>query len=241
MSKKKSKKKESGNSPLRSKSFTIELYPEWSFYMNIIAYIQAFKHAFIIHDKDVKEDGTIKKEHCHLVLVYGGRRTLSSVQNEFKKLQVEPRFVQTCNERAMLRYLTHKDDLDKYQYSRDEIITNMPERVQVAYQDEMTPEIAFNLINEFIDNQDGIISQSYMNKYLFENNLLMGLRRYSSAINNALREHNKAVDNGITRLSERDFLEFKDWQIRNARTTIEAMKKFNERESQKEKKKDVFD
>lgn len=240
--KKTTEKKERATAPLRSKSFAFELYPEWPFFESIIAYIQKFKYAFIVHDKDTKEDGEIKKSHVHLVIMYGGRRTLTSVQNEFKRLGLEPRFVQTCNERAMLRYLTHRDDLDKYQYPRDEIETNAPDRVEIAYADEITSEIAFNMLNEFIDSQEGHITQSQFNKYAFNNGLMVGLRRYSSSLNNALREHNRALDQDFDRMNKADFQEFLMWKNKQNENKIKALEHRLEREGQQnESKPKIFD
>lgn len=236
------KKKVLSTAPLRSKSFTFELYPEWPYFESIIAYITKFKYAFICHDKDTKEDGELKKKHVHVVIMYGGRRTLSSVQNEYKRLQLEPRFIETCNERAMLRYLTHKDDLDKYQYSRDEIETNAPDRVDLAYSDEITSEIAFNMLNEYIDNHEGHITQSQFNKYAFNNGLMIGLRRYSSSLNNALREHNRALDEDYDRMNKSDFQEFLLWKNRQSENKIKALEHRLEREGkQNEVKAKIFD
>ena len=239
MSKKKtSKKKESANSPLRSKSFTMELYPEWNeVFYNIIAYVKQFKYAYIIHDKDIKDDGQLKKTHCHVVILYGGRRTLSSVQNEYKKWGLEPRFVETCNERAMLRYLIHKDDLDKYQYSREEIQTNVPSRVEVALQDEITAEIAFNLLNEYIYENQEYIPQYQFNKYAYENNLMIGLRKYSSAFGNALKEHNRRMENEIDRLNKSEFTQLLQWKLKQEQNKVKALENKNDRE----KKERIFD
>ena len=235
----KKKKKEVAASPLRSKTFALELYPEWNeIYLNIIAYIKGFKHAYIVHDKDVNEEtGELKKAHTHVVIMYGGRRTLTSVQNEFKKWGLEPRFVQTCNERAMLRYLIHKDNLEKYQYSREEIITNVPNRVEVALQDEMTAEIAFNMLNEYIYESGEYIPQYQFNKYAYENNLMIGLRRYSSALNNALREHNRRMENDIDRMNKTEFTQLLQVQLENQKRINKAL----ENRNKKEEKERIFD
>ena len=79
----KKKKSDETSSPTRSLTFTAELYPEWNNYINILAYIQKLKYAYIVHDKDTNENGEVKKIHSHVVIKYGGRRTLSSVKNEF--------------------------------------------------------------------------------------------------------------------------------------------------------------
>lgn len=191
-----SNKKKGGDSssaPLRSRTFTFELYPEWSYFTQIIAYMQKFQYAMILHDKDTHEDtGELKKPHVHVVLKYGGRRTLSSVQNEYKKLNLEKRFCDTCNERAMLRYLIHLDDPDKYQYPKTQVETNMKPACESAWNDEITSDEAFMLLNDYIEQSQEYIKQTDINKYAIKNGLLKGLKAYSSQINNARVEHNQA-------------------------------------------------
>ena len=44
------------SSPQQSRTFTMELYPEWSFFNDIISHIVKEKYALILHDKDVFDD-----------------------------------------------------------------------------------------------------------------------------------------------------------------------------------------
>lgn len=194
MSKKK-KEQNPNSAPLRSRTFTLELYPEWSYFNDIISHITSGKYALILHDKDIKneETGELKKEHVHVVLKYGGRRTLSSVQNEYKIFGLEKRFCDTCNERAMLRYLIHLDDPDKYQYSKDEVDTNMKNDCESAWNDEITSDEAFLSLNEYINESEYQITQAELNFYAIKNGLLRGLKAYGSQINAARLEKNKSI------------------------------------------------
>lgn len=177
--------------PHQSLTFTLELYPEWSFFTNILSHLTSFQYAYILHDKDANDDGEIKKAHCHVVVKYGGYRTLSSVQNEYAMLGMDKRFVNTCNKRAMLRYLIHKDNPEKFQYKESEIKTNMPDEVELALKDIVTSEVAFYQINKYIEESDKKITQSDLNNFCFDNGYLKGLKAYQSQINNARNEHNK--------------------------------------------------
>lgn len=192
MTKKNKKEVVPTSSNIRSLTFTLELYPEWEFVTTLLDHIkQTSKYALILHDKDVNDDGTLKKPHFHVVIKYGGQRRLSSVENEYFKYGLEKRFCNTCNERAMLRYLTHIDYPDKYQYSREDIISNnMNNEIEMAYTDEITPELAFNDINEFINEIEGYISQYDLNKYCVKRGYLPALRKYGAHINRAKDEHN---------------------------------------------------
>lgn len=85
-----------------------------------------------LHDKDVytKKDeeknpahkaGTPKKPHYHVILVYNGPTSFKVVTALIReKLNgLYPESVASI--RAYYRYLTHKDDPDKYQYDENEI------------------------------------------------------------------------------------------------------------------------
>ncbi|MBR2786571.1 MAG: hypothetical protein IKD76_03655 [Clostridia bacterium] len=192
MNKKNKKEVSPTSSNIRSLTFTFELYPEWPFITTILDHLKTCnKYAYILHDKDVNDNGELKKKHIHAMVKYGGRRTLSSVQNEFFKYGLEKRFCDTCNERAMLRYFTHIDDPDKYQYSIDDIVQgNMKSEIEIAYTDEITPEIAFKDINTFIKDTEGYISQYDLNIFCINKGYLSGLRKYGVHINRARDEHN---------------------------------------------------
>lgn len=192
-------KKKSGTSSSASvtqtKTFAFELYPEWDYYNTIIAHICKYKYWLCTHNMDVNEEtGELKKVHTHAVIQFDGHRTLSAVQNEFVRVGLEKRFVQTCNLRAMLRYLIHKDDPDKYQYPKSAVKTNMPTTFENALIDTIDDKLAFKMVNDWIDEQTGFISVSAMNNYIYANGLMDGFRRYSSALRDARIEHNKDIE-----------------------------------------------
>lgn len=77
------------------------------------------------HNKDLNPDGSKKKPHYH-VLLQGGRLWISFaglkdlVKNDFKGKGVA--VPQKCsNTDGLKRYMTHIDNPDKYQYSKDDI------------------------------------------------------------------------------------------------------------------------
>lgn len=197
----KKKKSSSSSSPTRSRTFTIELYPEWANFNDILAYIKKFNYAYIVHDKDVanQETGEIKKMHAHVVLKYRSRRTLSSVKAEYKTIGVPDNLINTCNERAMLRYLIHVDDLDKYQYQKSDVITNMQDVFEKALFDEITPPEQLEKIGQWIDDQENkIIKTRDVQKYAIKNNCYAALRSNGSLIGKMISEHNHEIDIAIT-------------------------------------------
>ena len=74
-----------------------------------------------LHDKDLNADNEIKKEHYHIILCYNGPTTYNNV----KKLTVDT-LNATIHQplesiKGYYRYLTHKDNPEKAQYSESDI------------------------------------------------------------------------------------------------------------------------
>ena len=77
----------------------------------------------INHDKDKNlETGELIDNHTHMLIEYQTPRKISTVANLF---EVESNFIEICkSKKASIRYLTHLDDREKYQYSSDEVVHN---------------------------------------------------------------------------------------------------------------------
>jgi len=121
-----------------------------------------------LHDKDINPDGTTKKPHHHIILVYGNPTTYNNVKaftcGELK--QTIPQPLQQII--GYYRYLTHKDNPEKYQYSESEIVrvngfnirdfVEMTKSEVIKYKREITGFIMDNGITEYGD----------LMKYLFD-------------------------------------------------------------------------
>jgi hypothetical protein len=84
--------------------------------------------AYILHDKDVDENGELKKPHIHWV----GRATprcLSVVSNFLGLPENDIEVVKNFDN--MVMYLIHLNDIDKFQYSPDDVETNLPNIGQI--------------------------------------------------------------------------------------------------------------
>ena len=78
--------------------------------------------AYILHDKDVDEKGELKKPHIHWV----GRatpRSLSVVSNFLGLPENDIEVVKNFDN--MVMYLIHLNDIDKFQYSPDDVESNL--------------------------------------------------------------------------------------------------------------------
>lgn len=73
-----------------------------------------------IHDKDVNSDGECKKKHYHIVLSYKGYKSFEQI-DEIARLLHSPIPERVNSLSGAVRYLTHMDNPEKYQYDRSDI------------------------------------------------------------------------------------------------------------------------
>lgn len=74
-----------------------------------------------LHDRDTKPDGTFKKPHRHVVFAYDGVKTEKQAREDFARIGgVGCEAVRSLYN--MTRYLTHKDNADKAQYSSLDVL-----------------------------------------------------------------------------------------------------------------------
>lgn len=109
----------------RSKVWTFVVYPEsvaenWKTIMDN-EHIQWIESP--LHDKDVNADGTPKKAHIHIMVLYSSVKTYEQVADLTALIGATiPQRVR--DSRAMARYFAHIDNPDKYQYSPNDIIAH---------------------------------------------------------------------------------------------------------------------
>lgn len=80
--------------------------------------VQAFVSP--LHDSDKKDDGSLKKPHFHVLMMYDGVKTPEQAREIFESfggVGCEP--VQSV--RGYARYLCHLDNPEKHQYSPDDV------------------------------------------------------------------------------------------------------------------------
>ena len=111
---------------MNGRTFTASLKPAWEQEKieKFLLDMQGTATVFIInHDKDYNIDtGEVVEPHTHVYIDYATPRKITTVAN---LLEVEPNFIELVkNKKGFLRYLTHKDEEDKYKYSDDEVYTN---------------------------------------------------------------------------------------------------------------------
>lgn len=110
-----------------SRNFHLVLYPDSTTYdllqvlsESVVNYKPCSKWAFAVHDKDINDDGTLKKPHYHVVLAckYPVRYkdVISSLGLPESAMTLPDANSKTRTFRSMVRYLIHADSPKKYQY-----------------------------------------------------------------------------------------------------------------------------
>ena len=104
--------------------------------------------AYIIHDKDVKTDGSPVEPHIHLYMHFGqSGATFDTVAKWFKEEKQQINSVKG-RKADILKYLTHRNAPDKYQYDESEVVSNFDIDAAIK-QDEELAQIA-QKINDIV-------------------------------------------------------------------------------------------
>lgn len=99
----------------RSRLVNFVLYPDDDSHVKAIEYIRThFHYVLILHDKDVNDDGELKKPHYHGILKFAQARWRSAIADE---IGIAPNYLEKtgCWE-SSAAYLIHFGSDDKYQY-----------------------------------------------------------------------------------------------------------------------------
>lgn len=118
-----------------SRLFHLVLYPDASNYTllqvlsdGVVNLKSCSKWAFATHDSDVKEDGSLKKSHVHLVIQakypVSYKSILSSLGLPDNSMTLPDEFSKTRSFRSLVRYLIHADSPKKFQYDISGITSN---------------------------------------------------------------------------------------------------------------------
>lgn len=111
-------KKQKNQKDGRSRSWTMIVYPEsapqnWKEQLDS----EHIAWACILHDKDANPDGTRKKSHYHVLLLFEGKKSYEQIKELSDSLNA-PAPQRVTSVRGMVRYMTHMDNPEKYQYDR---------------------------------------------------------------------------------------------------------------------------
>lgn len=101
---------------VKSRVWVMLLYPDNEYHQEIIDKVyDDFVCVGALHDKDVNENGELKKEHYHIVFYFQSAVYASHLLNHYP--QLGPRFLRARKDvKTQVRYLLHMDSPSKYQY-----------------------------------------------------------------------------------------------------------------------------
>lgn len=104
--------------------------------------------AYIIHGKDTNEKGDLKSPHIHLALRFKDSYDTKHISQWFN---VGEQYVSKVKGRwnDVLKYLTHANAPDKYQYDVDEVVSNFEFKSAIISKSERKEEI----INKIVDGE----------------------------------------------------------------------------------------
>lgn len=149
-----------------------------------------------LHDKDIDPTGEPKKAHHHIILCYAGPTSFNVVRQLTERLnQPIPQALEQV--RGYYRYLTHKDNPEKYQYSDDDIKTlngfNISDFVELSKSEVL--EIKRKLQNlireidilEYSDFMDFLLDNEMSLEYEVGSNNTYFFEKYISSRRNKLK------------------------------------------------------
>lgn len=176
----------------RNRYWTLLLYPqEDPTHKEVIEYIQKnYEYAMINHDKDITEDGELKKEHIHLIFKTGQNARWRSAVSEELGLNIA--YIEGCNLNKQLLYLIHKENPEKYQYSIDEVQGNLKNKlVELLEKDTTDTESATKLLSFIIETPN--INIITLTAYAIENGIYGTLKKSAYLFNKIIEEKNRRM------------------------------------------------
>lgn len=105
-----------------------------------------------LHDKDTNADGTPKRAHKHVLMMFETMKTFEQVKEITDKLNAP--IPQKCNgTKGLVRYMAHLDNPEKAQYSKAEIIPHGG--ADVAQFLEISASMRYDIVAEMMDFCEG--------------------------------------------------------------------------------------
>lgn len=106
----------------RVRNFATVVYPESapSNFVEILSELMIPCLISPLHDKDINPDGTVKKAHYHVMLLFEGKKSLDQVQSIFDMV-AGVGLEKVISTRGYARYLCHLDNPEKHQYDQAEV------------------------------------------------------------------------------------------------------------------------
>ncbi len=125
-----------------------------------IAHFAFAEHTKDVYEEDLEENGELKhrkgelkKAHIHLLLDLYNAATCNAVKRLFTTEEDKPRVMPVNDIQAVYEYLWHKNNPEKYQYSKAIVLTDSTdyyERLCIAGAKKDSDNVAENIINDIL-------------------------------------------------------------------------------------------
>ena len=139
----------------RARAWTMIVYPEsapqnWKEQLDD----EHITWACILHNKDANPDGTRKKAHYHVLLLFEGKKSYEQIKELSDSLHA-PAPQRVNSVRGMVRYMIHMDNPEKYQYDRAAIECHGGIDIEQYFQMSMseTTQVLKDMINFIKENE----------------------------------------------------------------------------------------
>lgn len=198
------------NPPSKSKYFCAVLYPQSTNY-DVDKLIKALAEEHLtfavspIHDRDLDVDGSIKKGHYHLLIAYTSATTLSNIRSWFNVCgmpESDLHSVRICASGVgYYRYLTHRDNPEKAQYSANDIrVFNDSDELFKKFSKTASEKID-DLVRIFtiVDELNTISFHSLVQYLMLNERDLFKLLTSSSALAICVKEYQRSLEYDLKR------------------------------------------
>ena len=108
----------------KKKEYAFLLYPDSAIF-DWIEIVKQLQQPFftILHDKDINPDGTPKKPHYHVMVMFDNPRTEGTIKRVNLMCGGNGHFEELLSRRGYARYLCHMDNPEKYQYDPESVMS----------------------------------------------------------------------------------------------------------------------
>ena len=181
--------------PYRSPNFALLLYPDDITHKNALDIIKgSYDYTYILHDRDIDENGEIKKPHWHVILRFSNARWNTAL---VKELGITDNYIRPVkNFKNALLYLIHYNDLDKFQYEVEEVKGTFKNRLyELVNATEKSEGEKVQELIYFINSQEKYLTVTEFSLYCSANGYWPEFRRCSSIFIRIIEEHNYRFSN----------------------------------------------
>lgn len=196
--------------PVKSKYFCCILYPDSATY-DVDSVIKSLAQEHLtfavspIHDRDIEDDGSLKKTHYHLLLAYSSATTLNNIRCWFNACgmpESELHSVRVCASGVgYFRYLTHKDNPEKVQYDENDIrVFNDSDELFKKFS-KTASDKTYDLVRIFqiVDELNTISFHSLIQYLMLNERDLFKMLTSSSALAICVKEYQRSLEYDLKR------------------------------------------